>query len=68
MSKKVNLLYPTEHANGSVLPPGWYDREEIPPAAFILGFVYVPPDSPKSEPPQGTEGESIQPKPKGKNP
>lgn len=47
MSKpKVNLLYPAQCSNGTTLPPGWYDREEIPEAAFTLGFVYTPPAVP----------------------
>lgn len=68
---KVHLLYPAQHSNGSTLPPGWYDREEVPEAAFACGFVYTPPEVPApgaATPPHGDGGDTLnQTKSRGKS-
>ena len=66
-TSKVNLLCPAQHKNGTILTPGWYDREEIPEAAFTLGFVYVPPDIPVPGSMADPNATEIQHKQRGKS-
>ena len=66
-SKKVYLQSPAECDNGSVLSPGWYDREEVPEAAFTIGLVYVPPDIPVPGAVPDPKDTDVQSKQRGKN-